>query len=80
MPSDDTRDNTRVTMNMLYQKQLDNEKLLIELSAKLQAMENLPKRVYDLEIRNARNAWIEKIAYAALVAAGAAIATIFVGA
>lgn len=77
--ADDTRDNTRVTMNMLYQKQLDNERLLIQLSSKLEAMENLPKRVYDLEIRNARNAWIEKIAYAALVSAGAAIAALIIG-
>ena len=78
MAEDSTRDHTRVTMNMLYQKQLDNEKLLIQLSAKLQAMENLPKRVYDLEIRNARNSWIEKIAYAALVAAVAAITGILI--
>lgn len=64
----------RVTMNMLYEKQLDNEKLLIRLSTKLESMENLPKRVYDLEMKNARNAWIEKVAYAALLAGVSSIA------
>lgn len=53
---------------MLYQKQLDNERLLIQLSAKLESMDNIPKRVHDLEIKNARNAWIEKVAYAGLLA------------
>lgn len=72
--AEETRDNARVTMNMLYQKQLDNEKLLIQLSAKLEAMENLPRRVYELELRNARNAWIEKVAYAGLLAGVSAIA------
>lgn len=79
MSSDETRDHTRVTMHMLYQKQLDNEKLLIQLTSRLEAMENLPKRVYDLEIRNARNAWIEKIAWAALASAGAAIVGLLMG-
>jgi len=55
----------RVTINQLYQKQLDNEKLLIELNAKMTGM---PERVRDLEIRQAKNAWIEKVAYAGLLA------------
>ncbi len=60
----------RVTINQLYQKQLDNEKLLIELNAK---MTGLPERVRELEIRQAKNAWIEKVAYAALTAAIASL-------
>jgi predicted ribonuclease toxin of YeeF-YezG toxin-antitoxin module len=55
----------RVTINHLYQKQLDNEKLLIELNAKMTGM---PERVRDLELRQAKNAWIEKVAYAGLLA------------
>jgi len=55
----------RVTINQLYQKQLDNEKLLIELNAKMTGM---PERVRDLELRQAKNAWIEKVAYAGLLA------------
>jgi len=58
----------RVTINMLYAKQLENEKLLIELSERLSSMEQIPSRVRELELAQAKTAWIEKVAYAALVA------------
>ena len=53
---------------MLYAKQLENEKLLIELSERLASMENIPSRVRELELHEAKTAWIEKVAYAALTA------------
>ena len=72
---EDTQPHARVTLQMLYEKQLENEKLLIELSGRLAAMEHLPKRVNALEIDQARTAWIEKVAYAALISGvGALIA------
>jgi len=58
----------RVTINMLYAKQLENEKLLIELSERLASMEQIPSRVRELELAQAKTAWIEKVAYAALTA------------
>jgi len=64
----------RVTMNMLYEKQLTNERLLIELSQRLTAIEQLPHRVRELELREARTAWLEKVAYAALTAGVGAVA------
>ena len=57
----------RVTLQMLYSKQLENERLLIELTAKLGYLDTVPERVAQLEIQQAKNAWIEKIAWAALV-------------
>jgi len=57
----------RVTLQMLYSKQLENERLLIQLSAKLGYLDTVPERVAQLEIQQAKNAWIEKIAWAALV-------------
>lgn len=63
----------RVTMQMLYSKQLENERLLIELNAKLSNLDNIPERVANLELQQAKNAWIERIAWAALVGAIAAI-------
>jgi len=53
---------------MLYEKQLENERLLIELSGRLAMMEDLPNRVRELEVQEAKTAWIEKVAYAGLVA------------
>ena len=59
----------RVTLQMLYSKQLENERLLIELTAKPGYLDTVPERVAQLEIQQAKNAWIEKIAWAALVGA-----------
>ena len=59
----------RVTLQMLYSKQLENERLLIELTAKLGYLDTVPERVAQLEVQQAKNAWIEKIAWAALVGA-----------
>jgi len=63
----------RVTINMLYAKQLENEKLLIELHERLSNMEHMPARVRELEINQAKQAWIEKVAYAALLAGVSAV-------
>ena len=68
----------RVTLQMLYDKQLENQKLLIELATKMSNLESLPRRVTELEIAQARSAWVEKIAYAGLTAGlGAIVAAIF---
>ena len=58
----------RVTINMLYAKQLENEKLLIELSERLANMEQIPARVREIELQQAKAAWVEKVAYSGLVA------------
>ena len=63
----------RVTINMLYAKQLENEKLLIELSERLASMEQIPSRVRELELAQAKAAWIEKVAYVGLTAGVAAL-------
>ena len=58
----------RITNHMLYAKQLENEKLLIELSQRLANMEHMPARVRELELAQAKQAWIEKVAYVGLTA------------
>ena len=58
----------RITMQMLYNKQLENERLLIQLNARLSNLDNIPERITALEIYQARSSWIEKIAWASLVA------------
>ena len=55
----------RVTIQMLYGKQLENERLLIELNAKLSNLDRIPERVSSLELAQAKNAWIERIAWVA---------------
>jgi len=58
----------RITINKLYLQQLENEKILIEMNQRLANMETLPARVRELELQQAKMAWIEKVAYAGLVA------------
>jgi hypothetical protein len=69
----------RVTLQMLYEKQLENQKLLIELAAKMSGMEGLPERVTELEIQQAKLQWVEKIAYAALTAGVGAVMAAIIG-
>jgi len=59
----------RVTLQMLYGKQLENERLLIQLNARMSYLDSIPSRVSQLEIQQAKSAWVEKIAWAALVGA-----------
>lgn len=63
----------RVTMQMLYSKQLENERLLIQLNAKLSNLDNIPERVTRIELTQAKTAWVEKIAWAALAGSVVAI-------
>ena len=63
----------KVTIQMLYDKQLENNKLLIEAITDLKSLKDIPDRVRLVEIAIARSAWIEKVAYAALSAGVVAI-------
>ena len=70
---DEKEPHARVTMQMLYSKQLENERLLIQLNAKLSNLDNVPERVSKLELHVAKSAWIERIAWAALVGSVVAV-------
>jgi hypothetical protein len=69
----------RVTIQMLYSKQLENERLLIELNAKLSNLDNLPERMSRMELNAARTAWVERVAWAGLMGALLAIVNQIVG-
>jgi len=75
MPFEDNSDqpHARVTLQMLYEKQLESQKLLIELTTKMSSLEGIVARVGQLEIKQAKFEWIEKVAYASLTAAIGAI-------
>lgn len=70
---EDKEPHARVTLQMLYAKQLENERLLILLTAKLGFLDTVPERLSRLEIHQAKSAWVEKIAWAALAAGIASI-------
>lgn len=68
----------KVTINDLYKEQQETNKLLIQLASELKGMSDLPVRVRNIEIQQARMEWIDRIAKTALGGAIVSfVATIF---
>jgi hypothetical protein len=67
MSSEATQGNhVRVTINDLYKEQQETNKLLIQLASELKGLSDLPDRVRNIEIQQARMEWIDRIAKTAL--------------
>ncbi len=76
MPSEDTHGaHVKVTINDLYKEQQETNKLLIQLASELKGMSDLPTRVRDIELAQARISWIEKVAYTGLTSGVIALIT-----
>jgi hypothetical protein len=76
MSADDTQGtHVKVTINDLYKEQQETNKLLIQLASELKGMSDLPTRVRDIELAQARLSWIEKVAYTGLTAGVVALIT-----
>jgi hypothetical protein len=56
----------KVTINDLYKEQQETNKLLIQLASELKGLSDLPDRVRNVEIQQARMEWIDRIAKTAL--------------
>ena len=56
----------KVTINDLYKEQQETNKLLIQLASELKGLSDLPDRVREIEIQQARMEWIDRIAKTAL--------------
>ena len=77
MSTDDTQGtHVKVTINDLYKEQQETNKLLIQLASELKGLSDLPVRVRNIELAQARMSWIEKIAYSALTAGVVALITV----
>jgi hypothetical protein len=77
MASDDTQGtHVKVTINDLYKEQQETNKLLIQLASELKGLSDLPDRVRNIEITQARVSWIEKVSYSALTAGVIALVTV----
>ena len=67
MSSDATQGaHVKVTINDLYKEQQETNKLLIQLASELKGLSDLPDRVREIEIQQARMEWIDRIAKTAL--------------
>ena len=65
----------KVTLQTIYDKQLDNEKLLVRTLERLDGLADVPERLRAVELAQAKSAWVEKVAYSALGGAIIAVGT-----
>lgn len=56
----------RVTLQTIYDKQLDNEKLLVRTLERLDGLADVPDRLRAVEQKQAEAAWVPKVVLAAL--------------
>lgn len=65
----------RVTLQTIYDKQLDNEKLLVRTLERLDNLGDVPDRLRAVETAQAEAAWVPKVVLASLVAGISGLAT-----
>lgn len=66
----------RITQAMIYEKQLEMHEVQVKMLGKLGHLDDVPDRLRELELAQARMEWIEKVAYSAL---GAGVVSLMAG-
>ena len=61
--ADETTGSVRVTQAQIYEKLLEINQVQIELVAEIKGLRDLPNRMNQVEQRQARFEWIEKLAF-----------------
>lgn len=69
----------RVTLQTIYDKQLDNERLLVRTLERLDGLADVPDRLRIVEQTQAANAWVPKFVLAALTAGIGGLGTALFG-
>ena len=79
--SDETQavPHVKVTLQTIYDKQLDNEKLLVRTLERLDGLADVPDRLREVERSQAEYAWVPKVLLAALAAGISGLATALFG-
>jgi len=68
----------KVTLQTIYDKQLDNERLLVRTLERLDGLADVPDRLREVERSQAEYAWVPKVLMAALASGiGGFITAIF---
>lgn len=58
----------RITLQTIYDKQLDNERLLVRTLERLDGLADVPDRLRAVETAQAEAAWVPKVVLASLLA------------
>jgi hypothetical protein len=66
--AEETQPHVKVTLQTIYDKQLDNERLLVRTLERLDGLADVPDRLRVVEQKQAEGAWVPKVVMASLVA------------
>lgn len=69
----------KVTLQTIYDKQLDNERLLVRTLERLDGLSDVPDRLREVERSQAESAWVPKVLMAALASGIAGLVTALFG-
>lgn len=58
----------RITLQTIYDKQLDNERLLVRTLERLDNLADVPDRLREVERQQAESMWVPKVVLASLTA------------
>lgn len=75
MSEDTTQPHVKVTLQTIYNKQLDNEKLLVRTLERLDGLADVPDRLRAVEKAQAESAWVPRVVLGALTAGVAGFLT-----
>lgn len=64
----DEQPHVRITLQTIYDKQLDNERLLVRTLERLDNLADVPDRLREVEQKQAEDAWVPKVVLASLAA------------
>jgi len=81
MADDETQTvpHVKVTLQTIYDKQLDNERLLVRTLEKLDGLADVPDRLRLVEQKQAETTWVPKVVLASLTAGITGLATALFG-
>jgi hypothetical protein len=75
MADEPTQPHVKVTLQTIYDKQLDNERLLVRTLERLDGLADVPDRLRAVEQTQAEGAWVPKVVLGALTAGIAGLLT-----
>lgn len=65
---EEAQPHVRITLQTIYDKQLDNERLLVRTLERLDGLADVPDRLRAVETAQAEAAWVPKVVLASLIA------------
>lgn len=77
--SEEPQPHVKITLQTIYDKQLDNEKLLVRTLERLDGLADVPDRLRTLEAKQAEMSWVPKVLMLALAAGISGLVTALFG-